>query len=144
MAAREGQGLQIAVIIFAMLTILLAITTYIFYAQGQTAMKERDAAQAETGNANALADKYLYRVLALKYVLGMPGVDPQQIDLQKAKSGEDSEVTLARRQQYASKRLGRAATILQPDDHTFVRQLLNRSKLEFDVDGGWHIIGQHR
>jgi hypothetical protein len=29
--------LQIAVIIFAMLTIILAITTYIFYAQSQTA-----------------------------------------------------------------------------------------------------------
>ena len=46
---REGQGLQIAVIIFAMLTIILAVTTYIFYAQGQTAMKEKDEAQARAG-----------------------------------------------------------------------------------------------
>ena len=41
MAGREGQGLQIAVIIFAMLTIILAITTYIFYSQAQTAQKAK-------------------------------------------------------------------------------------------------------
>ena len=40
MAQRDGQGLQIAVIIFAMLTIVLAITTYIFYAQSQSAYQE--------------------------------------------------------------------------------------------------------
>ena len=49
MAAREGQGLQIAVIIFAMLTIILAITTYIFYASAATAKKERESAVAQAG-----------------------------------------------------------------------------------------------
>ena len=36
----EGQGLQIAVISFAMLTIILAITTYVFYAQSASASKD--------------------------------------------------------------------------------------------------------
>ena len=57
MAAREGQGLQIAVIIFAMLTIILAITTYIFYAQYQTTAKDAEAARAalfcQTGSSES-------------------------------------------------------------------------------------------
>jgi hypothetical protein len=31
MAARENQGLQIALIVFVMLTIILSVTTFIFY-----------------------------------------------------------------------------------------------------------------
>ena len=31
MAARENQGLQIALIIFVMLTIILSVTTFLFY-----------------------------------------------------------------------------------------------------------------
>jgi hypothetical protein len=94
MASREGQGLQIAVIIFAMLTIILAITTYIFYAQSQTAVKEKDDAVAKQREAIATNNRLLYRVLALKYTLGLGGVTPDQIDAAKASAGgaEDPEV----------------------------------------------------
>ncbi|MEZ6118232.1 MAG: hypothetical protein R3C28_16910 [Pirellulaceae bacterium] len=33
MARRENQGLQIALIILVMLTVLLAVTTYLFYSR---------------------------------------------------------------------------------------------------------------
>ena len=87
MAAREGQGLQIAVIIFAMLTIILAITTYIFYAASQTAKKERESAVAQRGQEQMNNNKMEYQVTAMKYVLGMPGVTKQEIDLAQGKAG---------------------------------------------------------
>ena len=65
---REGQGLQIAVIIFAMLTIILAVTTYIFYAQGQTAIKEQDEAaaalaQKQQGRRQAVLQDRAYQLV---------------------------------------------------------------------------------
>ena len=91
MAAREGQGLQIAVIIFAMLTILLAITTYLFYASSQTAKKERDSAVKQRQDDQAKLKKYEYQIAAMKYVLGMPNTSRQEVDLQAGKAGEDAE-----------------------------------------------------
>ncbi|MCI0359749.1 MAG: hypothetical protein L0211_14830 [Planctomycetaceae bacterium] len=71
MAAREGQGLQIAVIIFALLSIVLAVGCYAFYASGQTAIKERDAAKADAQNKSNEIQRLDYEVKACKYVLGM-------------------------------------------------------------------------
>ncbi|MDX1945614.1 MAG: hypothetical protein SFU86_09400 [Pirellulaceae bacterium] len=94
MAAREGQGLQIAVILFAMLTIILAITTYIFYAQSQTAEKERADAVAARAQLQITNNKLLYRVLALKLTIGLGGVTQDQVDAAKTTAGgEDTEVT---------------------------------------------------
>lgn len=95
MAAREGQGLQIAVIIFAMLTIILAVTTYIFYAQGQTAMKEKDDAIVQAGAKQQEVDKLFYKVRAMQMALGLASVGDAEVQLAKAKPGvgEDQEVT---------------------------------------------------
>ena len=73
MAAREGQGLQIAVIIFALLSIVFAVGCYAFYASGQTAGKERDAAKAEVQRLNEEKLAMDYELKACKYVLGMEG-----------------------------------------------------------------------
>jgi hypothetical protein len=91
MAAREGQGLQIAVIIFAMLTIILAITTYMFYAQAQTAEQAREGAVAQAGQDKALANTYLYRLRAYQYVMGSPESTLETVS--NAKAGQtDAEV----------------------------------------------------
>ncbi len=71
MAAREGQGLQIAVIIFALLSIVLAVGCYAFYASGQTASKEKEAANAQLQQANTRIKELEYEAIACKYVLGM-------------------------------------------------------------------------
>jgi peptidoglycan hydrolase CwlO-like protein len=73
MAAREGQGLQIAVIIFALLSIVFAVGCYAFYASGQTALKERDAAKADVQRLNEEKLAMDYELKACKYVLGMEG-----------------------------------------------------------------------
>jgi hypothetical protein len=91
MAAREGQGLQIAVIIFAMLTIILAITTYIFYAQSQSADKARQDAVAQANEQKSLNSKLLYRVTAYQYVLGKQN-DLAQVTSLAGAAGGDAEV----------------------------------------------------
>ena len=87
--------MQIAVIIFAMLTIILAVTTYIFYAQGQTAMKEKADAVAATAQKQQEVDKLFYKVRAMQQVLGLGGVGDPEVQLAKGKPGvgEDAEVT---------------------------------------------------
>src|SRR5262249_31010860 len=92
MAAREGQGLQIAVITFAVLTIILAITTYIFYAQSQTAQKDLDAKVKSLGEKQKENDKLLARVTAMRFVLGVGGVTKEEVDLAKTKAGDDAEI----------------------------------------------------
>ena len=61
----EGQGLQIAVISFAMLTIILAITTYVFYAQSQTAHKDLETAKNNARQQQDQIDKLMGRVKAM-------------------------------------------------------------------------------
>jgi hypothetical protein len=95
MAGREGQGLQIAVIIFAMLTIILAITTFIFYSQAQTAMKEKETAENASRQAQSENGKMLYRLRAYQMVLGLQGSTQEIVDQAKSSAGgaEDPQVT---------------------------------------------------
>ncbi len=52
MAARENQGLQIALIIFVMLTIILSVTTYIFFDNYKKAIGEKNDAIAKAKEAD--------------------------------------------------------------------------------------------
>ncbi len=49
MARRESQGLQITLIIFVMLTVILAVTTYIFWSQSENLGQQ--VAELRTQNA---------------------------------------------------------------------------------------------
>jgi hypothetical protein len=92
-AKREGQGLQIAVITFAMLTIILAITTYVFYAQSVTAQKDLDAKTKAVSEQQNINNKLMFREKALKYVLGAGTATKEEMDLAKSTAGgEDEEV----------------------------------------------------
>jgi hypothetical protein len=93
MAQREGQGLQIAVICFAMLTIILAITTYIFYAQSATAGKDLEASRKSLADQQGQNNKLMYRVLAMKHALGVGDVTAADVEVAKGKAGgDDAEV----------------------------------------------------
>ena len=68
MAARENQGLQIALIIFVMLTIVLAVTTYVFFSSSQeyqTKAKTADDARntSETAMRTAIEESTEFRKL---------------------------------------------------------------------------------
>ncbi len=89
----EGQGLQIAVISFAMLTIILAITTYVFYAQSASAAKDVEAKTKTFNDKDAENNKLLYRNAAMRLVLGLGGVTKDEVKLAESKArGEDAEV----------------------------------------------------
>jgi hypothetical protein len=92
-APRESQGLQIAVIIFAVLTIILAVTTYIFYAQSETARKDMEAAQAATATTKKEKDVLHYQNQAMKFVIGYGGIDRPTVMAAKPAGGDDATVT---------------------------------------------------
>lgn len=89
MAARESQGLQIAVIIFAMLTIVLAITTYVFYSQSQQAEQAKRDAESRRAASDQLAKKLLYQLRASQFVLGEENVTKEMVDASRNETGED-------------------------------------------------------
>ncbi|MFO0886521.1 MAG: hypothetical protein U0894_20470, partial [Pirellulales bacterium] len=80
MASREGQGLQIAVILFAMLTILLAVTTYVFYAQTGTLDSAKKKAEEAASQERASALKASYQLKALQMMMGLENIDQGQVD----------------------------------------------------------------
>jgi len=73
--ARENQGLQIALIVFVMLTLILGVTTFMFYRQSDEAkQKEAAAIKAESDAKQALSAAQ-NDVAALKRYLGFGATD---------------------------------------------------------------------
>lgn len=87
MASREGQGMQIAVILFAMLTVVLAITTYIFYAAAEKSNQDKVAADAAAASARDIEAKVSYQLIALKLTLGIDEIDQTKLEAAKARMG---------------------------------------------------------
>jgi uncharacterized protein YpmB len=85
MAARENQGLQIALIIFVVLTIILIVTTYLFFSNFQ---QERDKSKALTAdNAKQATDKAaaVDEANAYKAAIGADSKDNKEAVLAKTK-----------------------------------------------------------
>lgn len=106
--ARENQGLQIALIIFVLLTIILSVTTFIFFTQYKDASKDAakngEEAAKEHNSARALAkDKE-----ELKRMMGFPPTD--SIDAIQTQFNDDMN-------KYAGN---------FPEDTRFYRQTLER------------------
>ncbi len=89
--SREAQGWQISVIIFALLTVILAITTYVFYSQSETAVKDMKAAQETAKTAQQNEKKLFYRMTAYKYVLGAGGITMGEVDAARQSAGQEDE-----------------------------------------------------
>lgn len=75
MASREAQGWQISVIIFAILTVLLAVTTYIYYRQSETYFKDAEVAKKSKQDTDKLNRELEYKLQAHKHVLGLADRD---------------------------------------------------------------------
>ena len=103
----EGQGLQIAVISFAMLTIILAITTYVFYAQATTAQKDLQAKNKSLQDKQTENNKLMYRVKAMQLVLGLKGTAKEDVDQAKNQAGGDDAEARERPSRAEARRHGR-------------------------------------
>ncbi|MEO8494423.1 MAG: hypothetical protein ABI614_05105 [Planctomycetota bacterium] len=60
MAKRESQGLQIALILFVMVTVVLAVTTFVFYRKIEEAAQKQKAAEAAKVTAEQIRDDQIY------------------------------------------------------------------------------------
>ncbi len=60
MAKRESQGLQIALILFVMITVVLAVTTFVFYRKTEEAVQKKKAAEAAKLAADQARDDQIY------------------------------------------------------------------------------------
>jgi len=85
--ARENQGLQIALIIFVMLTIILGVTTYLFFRQSEEAFNKAKQNQDEATKKTQLCDKANEDADELKRLIGAAKTD--KIDAVAAQFNED-------------------------------------------------------
>ena len=75
MAARENQGLQIAVIIFVMLTIVLSVTTFVYFRQAQEDAVKSAAMQTRAEAADKDKIKAIEDATEIKQMIGVPASD---------------------------------------------------------------------
>ncbi|OHB73804.1 MAG: hypothetical protein A2V70_10200, partial [Planctomycetes bacterium RBG_13_63_9] len=68
--ARENQGLQIALIIFVMLTIILGVTTFIFFRQYEEANQKAEAKTKEAFDNGEAAKNIAGQCISLKQKMG--------------------------------------------------------------------------
>src|SRR5262245_21844493 len=85
----EGQGLQIAVISFAILAILLAGMSFFFFSSAKTAQKDLEARTKTVSEQQQQINKLMYKVDAMSYVLGSDGKTLQDVDVSRSKAGGD-------------------------------------------------------
>ncbi|MCO6459063.1 MAG: hypothetical protein J5I93_27460 [Pirellulaceae bacterium] len=89
MATRESQGLQIALIVFVLITVALAVTSYLYFRKSEEKIKEAVAARQAENQAKQTSTQAIFQVQALKAMVGwgeadldnMPGMDQQMQEI---------------------------------------------------------------
>ncbi len=89
MARSESQGLQVAVILFTMLTVGLAVATYVYYSAADASFKKMVEAEAKAKTANDLQQKQAYKVKVYEYIQGMSDATEAEIEQLKGLTGGD-------------------------------------------------------
>jgi hypothetical protein len=85
----EGQGLQIAVISFAILAIVLAGMSFFFFSSAKTAQKDLEAKNKTVTDQQQQINKLMYKVDAMSYVLGVDNKVKEDLEVSKSKAGGD-------------------------------------------------------
>lgn len=93
MASNEGQGIQVALIIFVLLTVVLSITTFLFFRQYDSARQDRDQAVARATQDSNTARETQEENNNLKLWMGFP--DDSDQALIKAGFGADMQLYAA-------------------------------------------------
>lgn len=98
MATRESQGLQVALILFVMVTVVLAVTSYFFFREAEERTAQAVAAREEAERFDRAAKQLDYENQLLKHVLGVePKTEAELDSLQRGLRGnKDMEVVLNR------------------------------------------------
>lgn len=78
MPSRENQGLQIALILFAMITVALAVTTYIFYDKAGDAAQSAETAKNQAREAESRRNAAEAQNTLLKDMIGISTLTPPE------------------------------------------------------------------
>lgn len=92
MAKSEHQGLQIALILFVMIAVVLAITTFVYYREAEEASKRVADATKKFEDAKATSDNYQSRVEYVLHILGTVPRPDAEVELLKQSFGGDEQM----------------------------------------------------
>jgi len=81
MASRESQGLQIALILFVMITVVLAVTTFVFYRKSEEARKTVAAANEKAKQKDTLYNDENFKVQYLQHILGAATLSEAELNV---------------------------------------------------------------
>ena len=131
--ARENQGLQIALIIFVMLTIVLGVTTFIFFRKyDEEVLKSKDSlAKADTAIQERNATKS--ECDELKRIIGLPNKSLGDVQKQFKSDMESYAGNWPEDSRFYSPILHRLVDTITSRDTTVAQAKANVSKLETDL-----------
>ncbi len=89
MASRESQGLQVALILFVMITVVLAVTTYVFFRKSEEKIRQTAAERAKAKQAEQAAMTMQFQVQLMKHMLGYDRKTEAELASIKASLGGD-------------------------------------------------------
>jgi len=89
MASRESQGLQVALILFVMVTVVLAVTTYLYFRKAEEKIQLAQGAQAEAKRATDMYNTADFKNQIFRHVLGYDSKAKDQLDSMLQSLGGD-------------------------------------------------------
>ncbi len=126
MASRENQGLQIALMVFALLVVLFAITTYVYFKSYDDASKQVASLKSDNQNSQRLAQQTQEEMNTLKELMGF--------------SADDNLATI----QEGHKRDMEAYAAAYPEDEQKYRKLVENQASEIRAIGRRELESQQR
>lgn len=93
MAKSEHQGLQIALILFVMITVVLAITTFVYYKQSEESAKVADDAKKKMEAATTRANDFQARVDYVLHILGQVPRPEAEVEVLKQAFAADPQMS---------------------------------------------------
>jgi hypothetical protein len=95
MARSESQGLQVAVILFTMLTVGLSFSTYLYFQSFTTEFEKRKTAENTAKEEKEKFEKQTFKVMSYQYLLGIGNITKPQLETLQERFGKDEELEAA-------------------------------------------------
>ncbi len=80
MASRESQGLQVALILFVMVTVVLAVTTYLYFSAAERESQKAEAAESRARQADETVNSLEFQNQIFRHVLGYEMRNRDELD----------------------------------------------------------------
>ncbi len=92
MASRESQGLQVALILFVMITVVLAVTTYVFFRKSEEKIRQTASERAKAKQSEQAAMSMQFQLQLMKHILGYER--KTEAELASIKTGLGGDATM--------------------------------------------------